>query len=160
MGKDKIDINENLKSTPNTFVIKDYLQKYLNTSSKLFLKEIILLATMYLFYVNVETNELILAVKYTVILFVIRYLLSIFTDIQNVNSKRRYFQINGNVLLFSVILLIIAKQNYIGYNWVWVLIISYSLLVISTREHYTSDIIITVLLVHYVLTNNFITSYV
>ena len=136
------------------------MQKYLDTSSKPFLKEIVLLATMYFFYVNVETDVLTLALKYALVLFVLRYLLSVFTDIQNVNSKRRYFQINGNVLLFSVILLIIAKQNYIGYNWVWVLIISYSLLVISTREHYTSDIIITVLLVHYVLTNNFITSYV
>jgi hypothetical protein len=160
MEKDKIDMNNNLDQTPNTFVIKDYLQKYLDTSSKPFLKEIILLATIYFFYINVEIDVLTLALKYALILFVLRYLLSVFTDIQNVNSKRRYFQINGNVLLFSVILLIIAKKNYIGYNWVWVLIISYSLLVISTLEHYTSDIIITVLLVHYVLTNNFITSYV
>ena len=33
---------------------------------------------------------------------------------------------------------------------VWILIISYSLLVISSQEHYTSDIIITIFLVHYV----------
>ena len=160
MEKDKIDTNRNLNPMPNTFVIKDYLQKYLDTSSKPFLKEIILLATMYFFYVNVETNVLILVLKYALILFVLRYLLSVFTDIQNVNSNRRYFQINGNVLLFSVILLTIAKQNYIGDNWVWILIISYSLLVISTQEHYTSDITITVLLVHYILTNNFIASYI
>jgi len=50
------------------------------------------------------------------------------------------------LILFCIMLFLLNLKNYM----VWVLIISYSLLVISSQEHYTSDVIITIFLVHYV----------
>jgi hypothetical protein len=150
----KLNIKNNLDlNMPNekTIVIRDYLQTRFDTSSKPFLKEIVLLVAMYLFYVNVESNTLVTACKYAIVLFVLRYILAFFTDIRtntttNKNTSRRYFQINGHLILFCIILFLLNLKDYM----VWILIISYSLLVISSQEHYTSDIIITIFLVHYV----------
>lgn len=156
----KLNIKNNLDLNNKTIVVRDYLQTRFDTSSKPFLKEIVLLVTMYLFYVNVESNVLITACKYAIVLFVIRYILAIFTDIRinrnrtdtrtdkitDTRTSRRYFQINGHLILFCIILFLLNLKDYI----VLVLIISYSLLVISSQEHYTSDIIITIFLVHYV----------
>lgn len=168
----KLNIKNNLDlNTPNekTIVVRDYLQTRFDTSSKPFLKEIVLLVAMYLFYVNVESNTLITACKYAIVLFVIRYILAIFTNIRtnittnirtntrtdtdtrtdtrtDTDTSRRYFQINGHLILFCIILFLLNLKDYM----VWILIISYSLLVISSQEHYTSDIIITIFLVHYV----------
>ena len=38
----------------------------------------------------------------------------------------------------------------------WALIISYSLLVISTKEHYTSDVVLTLILVYSIYENTYI----
>jgi len=141
----------------NIFSIQDYIQTQIDTSQSPFLKEIILLITMYLFYINVESNILTSALKYGFIIFLLRYILSILTRIQNIKTKDRYFQIDSNVVLFSImIFLMMNSTNYLT----WILISSYSLLVISTKEHYTSDIIITILVVHYILHNNYIKQYV
>lgn len=156
----KLNIKNNLDLNNKTIVVWDYLQKRFDTSSKPFLKEIVLLVAMYLFYVNVESNVLITACKYAIVLFVIRYILAIFTDIRinrtdtrtdkitnaRTDKSRRYFQINGHLILFCIILFLLNLKDYM----MWILIISYSLLVISSQEHYTSDIIITIFLVHYV----------
>jgi len=144
---DKLNIKNNLDLiNPNEKTIRDYLQTRFDTTSKPFLKEIVLLVTMYLFYVNVESNTLVTACKYAIVLFVLRYILAIFTDIRTTNTSRRYFQINGHLILFCIILFLLNLKDYM----MWILIISYSLLVISSQEHYTSDIIITIFLVHYV----------
>jgi hypothetical protein len=151
----KLNIKSNLELVVNekTVVIRDYVQMRFNKIYQPFLKEIILLVVMYLFYVNTEYNTLVVACKYIVILFILRYILAIFTDIRigkndddNKNKSRRYFQMNAYLILFCIILFMLNLKNYM----VWLLIISYSLLVISSQEHYTSDIITTIFLVHYI----------
>ena len=143
-----------------TFVIEDYFQKRFNTSSRPFLKDIVLILLIYIFYMYSESNVLIMALKLSVILFVLRYILSVVTNIKHLGSRRRYFQINGNVLLFSIIILLMSKAHVLDIDKAFglgpVLIISYSLLVISTRQHYTSDIIMTILLTYSLVTNNYI----
>jgi hypothetical protein len=177
-----VDERTYTSETYNENSIRDYLQTRFDTTSKPFLKEIVLLVAIYLFYVNVESNVLITACKYAIVLFVIRYILAILTDIRtNIrtntrtitrtneitneitnkitnartnavtntrtkNKSSRYFQINGHLILFCIILFLLNFKDYM----MWILIISYSLLVISSQEHYTSDIIMTVFLVHYV----------
>jgi hypothetical protein len=146
----KLNIKSNLELVVNekTIVVRDYVQMRFDKIYKPFLKEIILLVAMYLFYVNTESNTLVVACKYIVILFILRYILSIFTDIRirKDNKSRRYFQMNAYLILFCIMLFMLNLKNYM----VWILIISYSLLVISSQEHYTSDIIITVFLVDYI----------
>jgi len=164
-----VDERTYTSETSNENSIRDYLQTRFDTTSKPFLKEIVLLVAIYLFYVNVESNVLITACKYAIVLFVIRYILAILTDIRTItrtnertntrtneitkiNKSSRYFQINGHLILFCIILFLLNFKDYM----MWILIISYSLLVISSQEHYTSDIIMTIFLVHYVYKLDFV----
>ena len=79
-----VDERTYTSETSNENSIRDYLQTRFDTTSKPFLKEIVLLVAIYLFYVNVESNVLITACKYAIVLFVIRYILAILTDIRTI----------------------------------------------------------------------------
>jgi len=144
-----------LESTSrNQFVYKDYLQEFFDTSSKPFVKEIVLIVALYWFYTNTPLQDFIIFIKYITILILIRYVLSVLTQIRD-NNDKRYFVLNANVIIFMTIILwmnqsgSLVDRDYLAI----VLITSYSLLVISTKEHYTSDVLVT-LLVTYSLFNN------
>jgi hypothetical protein len=138
----------------NQFVYKDYLQEIFDTSSKPFIKEIVLIVALYWFYTTISIEDFIIFIKYIILLILIRYFLSVLTQIRDSND-RRYFILNANVIIFMTIILwtnqfgILVDRGYLAS----VLITSYSLLVISTKEHYTSDVLVT-LLVTYSLFNN------
>jgi hypothetical protein len=144
-----------LESTSrNQFVYKDYLQEFFDTSSKPFVKEIVLIVALYWFYTNTPLQDFIIFIKYIIILILIRYVLSVLTQIRD-NNDKRYFVLNANVIIFMTIILWMNQYGSLvdrGYL-ASVLITSYSLLVISTKEHYTSDVLVT-LLVTYSLFNN------
>jgi len=144
-----------LESTSrNQFVYKDYLQEFFDTSSKPFVKEIVLIVALYWFYTNTPLQDFIIFIKYIIILILIRYVLSVLTQIRD-NNDKRYFVLNANVIIFTTIILWMNQSGSLvdsGYL-ASVLITSYSLLVISTKEHYTSDVLVT-LLVTYSLFNN------
>ena len=138
----------------NQFVYKDYLQEFFDTSSKPFVKEIVLIVALYWFYTNTPLQDFIIFIKYIIILILIRYVLSVLTQIRD-NNDKRYFVLNANVIIFTTIILWMNQSGSLvdsGYL-ASVLITSYSLLVISTKEHYTSDVLVT-LLVTYSLFNN------
>lgn len=141
-------------TTSNQFIYKDHLHEIIDTSSKPFLKEIILLATLYWFYTNTSSEVFITFIKYIVILIIIRYILSILTEIRDHNDKK-YFVLNANVIIFTLMILfmnnfgVLVHQNLISA----VIITSYSLLVISTKECYTSDVLLT-LVITYSFFNN------
>ena len=138
----------------NQFVYKDYLQEIFDTSSKPFIKEIVLIVALYWFFTTISIEDFIIFIKYIILLILIRYFLSVLTQIRDSND-RRYFILNANVIIFMTIILwtnqfgILVDRGYLAS----VLITSYSLLVISTKEHYTSDVLVT-LLVTYSLFNN------
>lgn len=144
-----------LESTSrNQFVYKDYLQEFFDTSSKPFVKEIVLIVALYWFYTTTPLQDFIIFIKYIIILILIRYVLSVLTQIRD-NNDKRYFVLNANVIIFMTIILWMNQSGSLvdrGYLAI-VLITSYSLLVISTKEHYTSDVLVT-LLVTYSLFNN------
>ena len=138
----------------NQFVYKDYLQEFFDTSSKPFVKEIVLIVALYWFYTTTPLQDFIIFIKYITILILIRYVLSVLTQIRD-NNDKRYFVLNANVIIFTTIILWMNQSGSLvdsGYL-ATVLITSYSLLVISTKEHYTSDVLVT-LLVTYSLFNN------
>lgn len=138
----------------NQFVYKDYLQEFFDTSSKPFVKEIVLIVALYWFYTTTPLQDFIIFIKYITILIFIRYVLSVLTQIRD-NNDKRYFVLNANVIIFTTIILWMNQSGSLvdsGYL-ATVLITSYSLLVISTKEHYTSDVLVT-LLVTYSLFNN------
>ena len=147
------------ESINNSFVYKDYLHEIFDTSSKPFVKEIVLLAALYWFYINTSAPDFIIFIKCITLLILIRYLLSILTNINDRNGKR-YFVLNANVIIFATMILMMHQSGILidrGYLAL-VLITSYSLLVISTKEHYTSDVLVT-LLVTYSCFNNAIVKY-
>lgn len=143
------------------FVYKDYLQEIFDTSSKPFLKEIVLLAALYWFYTTTSTEEMIIFIKYITILILIRYFLSVLTQIRDSND-RRYFILNANVIIFMTIVLSMNKSGILvdrGYLAL-ILITSYSLLVISTKEHYTSDVLLTLVVTYSLFNNSVVKHYV
>jgi len=146
----------------NQFVYKDYLQEIFDTSSKPFIKEIVLLAALYWFYTTTtSTEDMMIFIKYITILILIRYFLSVLTQIKDSND-RRYFILNANVIIFMTIVLSMNKSGILvdrGYLAL-VLITSYSLLVISTKEHYTSDILVTLLVTYSLFNNSVVKHYI
>ena len=100
-------------------------------------------------------------IKYITILILIRYFLSVLTQIKDSND-RRYFILNANVIIFTTIILwmnqsgILVDRGYLAL----VLITSYSLLVISTKEHYTSDILVTLLVTYSLFNNSVVKHYI
>jgi hypothetical protein len=114
----------------------------------------VLIVALYWFYTTTPLQDFIIFIKYITILILIRYVLSVLTQIRD-NNDKRYFVLNANVIIFTTIILWMNQSGSLvdsGYL-ATVLITSYSLLVISTKEHYTSDVLVT-LLVTYSLFNN------
>lgn len=144
-----------LQSTnPNQFIYKDYLHEIIDTSSKPFLKEIILLAALYWFYTTTSSEVFITFIKYIILLIIVRYTLSVLTQIRDHNDKR-YFVLNANVIIFTLMILLMNQSGSLIDRDLLsaVIITSYSLLVISTKEFYTSDVLLT-LVVTYSFFNN------
>lgn len=143
----------------NNFIIKDQLQNYLNFESWSLLRDIILAIVIYLFYVNADFSTSVIAIKYYITILIIRYLISITTTYKNKNDNTKYFQISGHVSLFMILILLAIQFNLFNLNtnqeMAWILILLYSLLNISGRKHYSSDVLFTMLLVHYLYTSNY-----
>ena len=79
-----------------TIVIRDYVQTRFDTSSKPFLKEIVLLVAMYLFYVNVE-SKLIYSTRWVVISVGCVYSKYIYTNLLAIASDYDYYDISMGI---------------------------------------------------------------
>lgn len=134
--------------------IKDFVHEKLDTSKHQFLKEIILFITLYIFYLYSDSVILITFLKYIITFIIVRYLLSLLTEIKDEHNKKQFI-LNINVIVFTCVILLMNQYGILKeYQLLsYALIISYSLLVISTREYYTSDVIITLIVVHYLYKN-------
>lgn len=141
------------------FIITDHLQTYLQNDSWIVLKDIILLGFVYVFYANVEFSVFITALKYYITILLIRYLVSITTTYKNKTTDEKYFQISSHISLFMILILLSMKNNLfslgVNQNMAWILILSYGLLIISTKQHYSYDVLSTMLLVYYLFTNEY-----
>lgn len=151
------DLTELDKS--KSFVYKDYLHKFLDTSSKPFLKEIVLVAALYFFYLNTSVSMLMVFFKYITLLILIRYSLSVLTQIHD-DNKARYFVLNANIMMFTTLILLMNQHGVLVNLYLSVVLISsYSLLVISTKEHYTSDVLLTLFVTYSLFNNKLVNDY-
>jgi hypothetical protein len=146
------------------FIVTDAIQKHIDTSDHPFLKELILFACLYLFYNNTETSIFIIFAKYALIMIFLRFVLNVLTERRDKTKDKRYFLLNAHVILMTLMCLLSFRYNVYGLGnsllLTWVIIISYSLLVISTKEHYTSDVILSILIVLLSIDNDKIHSYI
>ena len=153
-NKDNVSIKNK-----NTFVIKDQIQIYFDFETWSLLRDIILGIFIYFFYMNVEFSIVIIALKYYITLLLIRYLISITTTYKNKNDNTKYFQISGHLSLFMILILISININLFNLNtnqdMGWILIFSYALLNIAVQKHHSSDILFTILVVHYLYTSTY-----
>ncbi len=134
--------------------IRDRLHNVFNTSSKLFIKEIILIVMIYMFYSNVTFNTFFTFIKYTFLFLSLRFILSFVTEKRDSITKKKYFDLNAPMIIFTTIILLTYKTGIL-YNKLLLslIIVSYSIYIISTQEYYTSDVIITLLLVYSLMNN-------
>lgn len=143
----------------NVFIITDQLQSYFQNENWLIVKDILLIGFCYIFYANVEFSVFIKALKYFITILIIRYLISITTTYKNKYTNEKYFQINSHLSLFMILILLSVQNNLfslgVNQSMAWILILSYGLLIISSQQHYSYDILSTMLLVYYLFTNNY-----
>lgn len=156
---DKIDQIDKVDTDTQTYTISDYIHSV--TTPKPFIKEIVLIALAYWFYTTSSSSSMISFVKYTVIVMLIRYILSEMTQIVSVNDKKKQFQLNAHVMIFMIIVLIMNRNGVLSNQTLVtsILVIAYSLLVVTTRDTYTSDVVMTVLFVYSFFNNPFIMRY-
>ena len=153
------NISEMSNKNQKIFIIKDQIQTYLNFEKWSLLRDIILAVFIYLFYINVDFSTSIIVIKYYITLLIIRYLISVTTIHKNKNDNTKYFQISGHLSLFMILILLSIQVNLFNLNinkdMAWILILSYALLNIAVQKHYSSDILFTILLVHYLYTSTY-----
>jgi hypothetical protein len=136
------------------FVVEDWIQDNIKIKIPFIelLNNVLLGLLLYMFYSNVEFSIFLRFIKYCVLLLFIRYISSYITTIKDVENNKRYFQINGHVGLFLIIILLCIETNTFGLSTnVYLsigLILVYSLIVILAKYGYTYDIITTILLVN------------
>ena len=143
-----------MSDNQSSYLITDYIQKNFGNSQLSLLRDIILGISIYLFYCNVESQIFFKFLKYSVILLSIRYIISLLTSFIDPITNKRHFQISGHLVLFLLMIIIYIESNNISLYTASGLVLSFALLVIISKGHYTSDIISTILLTYYVFNLN------
>lgn len=134
--------------------IIDKLHNVINTSSKSFIKDVILVIMIYVFYSNVSFNTFIVFVKYSLFFLFLRFVLSFVTEKRDAISKAKHFDLNAHIIIFTTIILLTYKYGILYNTFLLsLMVITYSIFVISTQDYYTSDAIITLLLVYSLMNN-------
>lgn len=155
------DVVKDVTKDP-AFKVKDTLHNYLDTTQIPFVKESILILCIYLFYHNSSFETFTFFIKYASVLFIIRYILSALTYKYQEDSNKKHFDLNAHIILLTLVVLLFNKYNKYNTEFTflsWLTIIGYGLLVISTRESFTSDAIITIFIVYIFVNCKDITGY-
>lgn len=134
----------------NKIEISDYLHENLQLQDYIFIKDIILLLCIYLFYINFPYENFIKVLKIFIVVIIVRYILSLLTTYKfaNENEKEKYFQYNFHIALLYILILSALhyqKSNNID-NYFYLfhfLLLLYILLNIGNQSIYTTDAIFT-----------------
>lgn len=138
-----------VKNQDQAFMVKDTLHNYLDTTQIPFVKELILILCIYVFYYISSFETFTNFIKYVIILFIIRYVLSTLTYKYKEKTNKKYFDLNAHIILLTLVVLLSNKYNKLPNEFLtWLTIVAYSLLVISTQENFTSDVIVTIFIVY------------
>lgn len=139
------------------YSISDSLQNFLNLHDYKFVRDVILILSLVVFYLLAPLNGLWCLAKFYALGISIRFLLSLLTTIRHKETQIKYFQTSGHVLLFSFIILILSKfNNGISQQIAFITILLYALLNIATKAHFTTDVAYTILLVYFLFNNNYL----
>lgn len=140
---------------------QNYIQDKFDTNTLTMLNEIIFYSIFIYYYYfgpiqNTQQNFKI--VKYIIAIFILRYLfnyITSYTIITENNKEISYFQFNGRIAVFTLILLFLS----LGHDNIYAtlaIIFSYALLSSAAKYGYTMDNIITVGITHYIVSLNYL----
>lgn len=135
--------------------IEDKLQQQYDYSNYTIVRDIVLVLGLYISYayLNYETFTRILKVYFAFLIF--RFVMSHLTTIhhQKDNTIKKYFQISGHMTLFTLIVLHLSNYNVFNLQNLTLrtsTLVLYGLLNVLVHAHYTTDIINTAIIVHFV----------
>jgi hypothetical protein len=135
------------------YQIEDSLQNNFDFSNISVIKDIMLGLSVYLFYINAESDIFMAFLKMIILLFIVRWLLANITKITDTSAKpKRHFQISGHLIILYTIVFLSIRYNLFNLqdnqNIGWFVVFLYSFFIITTKTNTTSDILFSVLLIH------------
>jgi len=110
------------------------------------MSELILFSLIALTYYNGNFELYIKIIKFMIIIFIIRYIFNTLTNYRENGKKKNLFQLNSILALFAIIIL---SNNLNLNNWtVLSILIGYTLFLSATKNGYTVNNILTILIVY------------
>ena len=137
----------------NNILISDQFQNYIsnqvNSSSiKISIDIVIGFLMLYTYYTgNIELYTKIF--KYSLVFFMSRYFLSLITNYKT-DENKTYFQLNGYVGLFTILILTNSHFDFSVYT-TGLLLISFTIFSSAIKTGYTSDNFLTLLVIYNIL---------
>lgn len=135
------------------YTVTDYVQDEFNDNSKysLISDGIIVLGLGFFYY---KHGDFELLAKLFAIAILIRFILSFLTNIQNSETKKHHYQLNGQLSLLLIIIYILYSQKLFDINEyvLYSIIALYIFLIITTKSSTTSDALFTSLVVYAIVT--------
>lgn len=127
---------------------QDYIEDKFDTNILNILNEFIFYGIFIYYYYfgpieNSQQNFKIL--KYIILLLILRYIINYITEYTIIKDGKKlsYFQFNGKVAIFTLLILILSLENDNIYPTIFI-IFSYALLSSASKYGYTMDNIFTV----------------
>lgn len=136
-----------------SLVITDRLQEAYDYSAYTIMRDIVLLLVVYTTYTYLPFNTFSNIWKIYIGLIMLRFVLSELTAIRKKDSNKKYFQLSGHMALFTLSLLFATQHNVFNLQnplFRNALLLIYGLLNIIVHAHYTTDIINTTILIHFI----------
>jgi hypothetical protein len=138
---------------------QNYIQVKFDTNTLTILNEIIFYGIfVYYYYFGPiqDTQQNFKIVKYIIAIFTLRYLFNYITSykiITNDKTEISYFQFNGKIAVFTIIVLFLSLGHENLYTTL-VIVFSYALLSSAAKYGYTIDNIITVGITYFIISLN------
>lgn len=127
----------------------EYMQDKFDTNSLTMLNEIIFygIFVYYYYFGPIQNSEQNFAIiKFIAIIFALRYLFNYITKYTVINEQKEetsYFQLNGKIAVFTILILFLSATHENSYTTLSILI-AYSLLSSAAKYGYTIDNLLTV----------------
>jgi hypothetical protein len=138
---------------------QNYIQGKFDTNTLTMLNEIIfygIFAYYYYFGPIQDTQQNFKIVKYIIAVFALRYIFNYITSYKIITNDKKeisYFQFNGKIAVFTIIVLFLSLGHENLYTTL-AIVFSYALLSSAAKYGYTIDNIITVGITYFIISLN------
>jgi hypothetical protein len=138
---------------------QNYMQDKFDTNTLTILNEIIFYSIfVYYYYFGPiqDTQQNFKIVKYIIVILLLRYLfnyITSYTIVTEDNKKIGYFQFNGKIAIFTLLVLFLSLGHENLYTTL-AIIFSYALLSSAAKYGYTVDNVITVGITYFIISLN------